>query len=357
MKYTQHNWYALLALLVAFALGSCGSSKQATGTNAGKQYNTYAVAFYNMENLFDTEDDPNNKGDDDYLPTGPYAWTQVQYEKKLDNLARVISLLGQEHTPYGPAFIGTAEIENRRVLEDLTQRDAIKAMGLKVIHEDGPDRRGIDVAALYNPNIFKLEGYKYYPFKWDECPDFVTRDQLHVYGTIAGERIHFIVLHWPSRYGGHKSNPLREAAARTTLAIVEEIQASEPDAKVVIMGDLNDDPTNTSVTEVLNAKTHRSEVAPKGIYNPSASLFAKGIGTLVYQNKWNFFDQMMVTHGLISSGSNLRLWKMEVFDRNFLITQEGKRKGYPHRTFENNSFIDGYSDHFPVLIYLLQERH
>lgn len=99
MKYTKQNWYALLALLVAFALGSCGSSKQATGTKSGKQYNTYAVAFYNMENLFDTEDDPSNKGDNDYLPTGPYAWTQVQYEKKLDNLARVISLLGQDHPP------------------------------------------------------------------------------------------------------------------------------------------------------------------------------------------------------------------------------------------------------------------
>lgn len=355
MKYIQNRWYTLWLLIVALALGSCGSSKQAT-TQSGKQYNTYAVAFYNMENLFDTEDDPNNPGDNDFLPTGPYAWTQSQYERKLDNLARVISQLGRDHTPYGPALIGVAEIENRKVLDDLTQREEIKEMGLRVIHEDGPDRRGIDVAALYNPQIFTLEGYKYYPFKWEERPDFVTRDQLHIYGTIAGERIHFIILHWPSRYGGNQSNPLREAAAKTTLSIVKEIQKEEPNAKIVIMGDLNDDPTNTSVTEVLNAKSHRSEVAPQGIYNPSASLFEKGIGTLVYQNKWNFFDQMMVTQSLISKESKLRLWKMEVFDRNYLITQEGKRKGYPHRTFENNSFINGYSDHFPVLIYLLKER-
>ncbi|MDO5017268.1 MAG: endonuclease/exonuclease/phosphatase family protein [Porphyromonas sp.] len=355
MKHLQDHWYGLLTLLLVLGLTGCGATKT-VGTTTAKQYDTYSIAFYNMENLFDTQDDPDNSGDDDFLPTGPYAWTQKQYEQKLDNLARVISLLGRENTPYGPAFIGTSEIENRRVLEDLVTRDAIKGMGLKVIHEDGPDRRGIDVAALYNPNIFELERYEYIPFKWDENPDFVTRDQLHAYGKIAGEQIHFIVLHWPSRYGGSKSSPLREAAARTTLSIVQKIQASDPDANIVIMGDLNDDPTNVSVSEVLNAKKKRSEVPNQGLYNPSASLFEKGVGTLVYQNKWNFFDQMMVSRHLISKESGLRLWKMEVFDRDFLITQEGKRKGYPHRTFENNSFINGYSDHFPVLIYLLKER-
>lgn len=354
-RYKQ-QWHLLWVLVVALCLGSCGSSRQASHSTDGKQYSTYAVSFYNMENLFDTEDDPNNTGDNDFLPTGPYRWTQQQYEQKLDNLARVISLLGRENTPYGPAFIGTAEIENRRVLEDLVARDAIKSMGLKVIHEDGPDRRGIDVAALYNPNIFELEGYKTHTFHWKENPNFTTRDQLHVYGKIAGERIHFIVLHWPSRYGGAKSNPLRNATAALTLEIINGIYAEEPDAKIIVMGDLNDDPINTSVTEVLKAKPRRSEVGFQELYNPSHSLFAKGIGTLVYQNKWNFFDQMIVSHGLLSKESQLRLWKMEVFNRDFLVTPEGKRKGYPHRTFESNSFINGYSDHFPVLLYLVKER-
>lgn len=346
----------LLVTLVALALWSCGAPKQAVRGDEGKQYNTYTISFYNFENLFDCEDDPNNTGDDDFLPNGPYRWTQAQYERKLDNLARVVNVLGKEVTPYGPAFLGCSEIENRRVLEDLVVRDEIKDMGLKVIHEDGPDRRGIDVAALYNPAIFKLEGYEYHRLKWAERPDFVTRDQLHAYGYIAGEKIHFIVVHWPSRYGGSQSDSLRRATASLSLEIIEGIHATEPNAKIVLMGDFNDDPTNASVTEVLKAKRLRSEVKNQGLYNPAATLFEKGIGTLVYKDSWNLFDQMIISKGLLDDGSKLRLWKMEVFNRDFLVTQEGRRKGYPHRTFENNTFIDGYSDHFPVLIYLVQER-
>lgn len=354
MRKILFSWRTLVVLLTALALGSCGSTKQVTSN--GKQYNSYAVGFYNLENLFDCEDDPNNSGDDDFLPTGSYRWTPAQYERKLDNIARVIGMMGKEVTPYGAAFLGVAEVENRRVLEDLVVRDQIKGMGLKVIHEDGPDRRGIDVAALYNPNIFTLEGYEYHTLKIEDRPEFVTRDQLHAYGYIAGEKIHFIVAHWPSRYGGGASEPLRLAAAGLTKEIIAAIHAQEPDAKIVMMGDLNDDPTNRSVTEVLNAKALRSEVGPQGLYNPSASLLSKGIGTLAYNDSWNFFDQMIVSKGLLTDDSKLRLWKMEVINEDFLVTQEGKRKGYPHRTFENNSFIDGFSDHFPVVLYLLQER-
>lgn len=356
MRKTLFTWRSLIVLVAALVLGSCGSSKQVAGNGDGKQYNTYAVGFYNLENLFDYEDDPNNSGDDDFLPTGPYRWTKVQYEQKLDNLARVLSRLGKEVTPYGAGFIGVSEVENRRVLEDLVLRDELKGMGLKVIHEDSPDRRGIDVAALYNPNIFTLEGYEYHKLNWDERPDFLTRDQLHAYGYIAGEKVHFIVVHWPSRYGGGTSEPLRLATARLSKEIIDGIHAKEPDAKIVMMGDFNDDPTNKSVTEVLNAKSLRSEVGAQGLYNPSASLLAKGIGTLVYNDSWNFFDQMIVSKGLLKDDSRLRLWKMEVFNRDFLVQQEGSKKGYLHRSFQNNTFINGYSDHFPVIVYLVQER-
>ncbi len=356
MKNRLITWQALLASSLLLLFGSFTTHKQAGVAGDGKQYNAYAVVFYNLENLFDYEDDPDNTGDDDFLPTGPYRWTRTQYERKLDNLARVLSQLGKEVTPYGAAFFGVSEVENRRVLEDLVLRDELKGMGLKVIHEDSPDRRGIDVAALYNPNIFTLEGYQYHRLNWDERPDFLTRDQLHVYGHIAGERVHFIVVHWPSRYGGGTSEHLRLATARLSKEIIDGIHAEEPDAKIILMGDFNDDPTNNSVTEVLNAKSIRSEVGAQGLYSPAASLLAKGIGTLVYNNSWNFFDQMIISKGLLKEDSKLRLWKMEVFNRDFLVTQEGKRKGYPHRTFENNSFIDGYSDHFPVIVYLVQER-
>lgn len=344
--------------LMLLILASCGTSQQASrqGAESDKQYTSYAVAFYNVENLFDTVDDPNNRGDDEFLPSGPYNWTEAKYERKLDNIARVIGQIAREHTPMGPAFIGISEVENRQVLEDLVAREAIKNMGLKVIHEEGPDRRGIDVAALYNPNIFTLISYETVPFiHLEENLDFVTRDHLHVTGILGGEKIHLIVGHWPSRYGGAASNYLREAAAMTVRGIMAKIYESEPDANIVFMGDLNDDPTNSSVIDVLGAKGKRSEVRYEGLYNPSYSLYQQGIGTLVYQDKWNFFDQMIVSHGLLRE-PGLRLWKMEVFSPEYLIRQEGRRKGYPHRTFENNSFIEGYSDHFPVLIYLVKER-
>lgn len=356
MKRVLHNSLALSLLLLILA--SCGTTQQTSRQGAGsdKQYTSYAVAFYNVENLFDTVDDPSNRGDDEFLPTGPYNWTETKYERKLDNIARVISQITREHTPMGPAFIGIAEVENRKVLEDLVSRDAVKNMGLQVIHEDGPDRRGVDVAALYNPNIFTLISYESVPFiSLKENPSFVTRDHLHVTGLLGGERIHFIVGHWPSRYGGGASNYLREAAAKTVNGIIAKIYETEPDANIVIMGDLNDDPTNSSVMNVLGAKSKRSEVGYEGLYNPSYSLFQQGVGTLVYQDKWNFFDQMIVSHGLLRE-PGLRLWKMEVFSPEYLIRQEGRRKGYPHRSFEDNSFIDGYSDHFPVLIYLLREK-
>lgn len=354
MKRIHPLFTLLFTLLTLLAWGGHGATRQAA--EGGKQYNAYAVGFYNLENLFDCEDDPTNPGDDDFLPAGPYRWTQGQYDRKLNNLARVLARLGKGITPYGAAFIGVAEVENRRVLEDLVAREEIKGLSLKVIHAEGPDRRGIDVAALYNPNIFTLESYQYHTLKWEEQPDFVTRDQLHAQGRIGGERVHFIVMHWPSRYGGGASEPSRLAAARLTRRIVDSILAVEPEARIIAMGDLNDDPTNRSVVEVLGSKVRKSEVPPEGFYNPGASLLSKGIGTLVYLNSWNFFDQMLVSHGLLREESGLRFWKMEVFNPDFLITKEGKRKGYPHRTFEDNSFTNGYSDHFPVVSYLVQPR-
>lgn len=349
------SWTALLVLLL---LAGCGTTRQSTRTGTGKQYSTYAVAFYNVENLFDAEDDPSNKGDDEFLPSGPYNWTQPKYEKKLDNIALVLSQLGREHTPMGPAIIGVAEVENRRVLEDLVRRPKVKEMNLKVVHHDSPDRRGIDVALLYNPNLFTVTNqvaHRYPELK--DHPGFRTRDQLLVSGRLAGEEVHVIVCHWPSRYGGAKSSPLREAAAGLTRHIADSLYSINPHAKIIVMGDMNDDPDNASMAEVLQAKQFKNEVPTQGFYNTTWAPFAQGIGTLVYQDKWNLFDQIAISEPLLSDGNKqLTYWKLDVFNRPFLHTKEGKRKGYPHRTFDGNTFIDGYSDHFPVVIYLVKER-
>ena len=320
-----------------------------------KSYGVYSLAFYNVENLFDTEDDPDNWGDDDYLPEGSYKWTNDKYEKKLDNIAKVLSRLAREQTPLGPAVIGVAEVENRRVLEDLVKRPAVAEMNLMIIHQDSPDRRGIDVGLLYNPALFEVENYKVHPYNSDN-PNYTTRDHLLVSGKIAGERIHVIVNHWPSRFGGARSSALREHAARNIIAIADSIYANEPEAKIVMMGDLNDDPNDKSMKDVLKAKKKQNEVKPQGWFNPMWALYDKGVGSLAYQGKWNLFDQIVVSHSMLGKDySTLKYWKAEVFNRDFLIQKEGKNKGYPHRTFSGNTFIDGYSDHFPTLIYLLKE--
>ncbi len=327
------------------------------GVHAQKSYAAYCVGFYNVENLFDTDDDPNNEGDNDYLPTGPYNWTPAKYNKKLDNIAKVISRLGRDYTQAGPAVLGVAEVENRRVLEDLVKNHRISDSGYKVIHYDSPDRRGIDVGLLYNPKLFQVTNSAVKPFVFPGMPEFKSRDQLIVSGMLAGEPLHVIVCHWPSRYGGNKSSKFREQAASITQSIVDSLQTIDPLANIVIMGDLNDDPTDKSTRVVLNAKKEIKDVKKGGLYNTMWKLYDKGIGSLAYQNKWNLFDQIIVSYGLLGKHdqSGLKFWKSEVFNKDFLIQKEGKRKGYPWRTFEGSTFIDGYSDHFPTLIYLIKE--
>lgn len=322
-----------------------------------KEYEVYAIAFYNLENLFDTIDDVDNNGDNEFLPEGVYKWTKEKYEKKLDNIAKVISRLGKQYCPYGAAAIGVAEVENRKVLEDLVQRPAIAEMGLQIIHKDSPDRRGIDVALLYNPKLFSVTGYSTHRFQYADTT-YVTRDQLLVNGLLAGEPIHLLVNHWPSRYG-NKSSALREAAATVANSVIDSLRDTDSNAKIILMGDLNDDPVNKSCREVLNAQKKKRKVKTNGLYNPMWRLFDQGIGSLAYQGKWSLFDQMIVSKSLINEKqkiNNLRFWKVKVFGKDFLVQKEGKHKGYPLRTFSNNTFINGYSDHFPVITYLIREK-
>lgn len=321
-----------------------------------RTYEVYPVAFYNLENLFDLVDDPDNRGDDEFLADGPYNWTREKYEKKLDNLAEVISRLGREYSPLGPAVIGVSEVENRKVLEDLVKRPAITNMGLAIVHQDSPDRRGIDVAMLYNPRLFHPEGYRLIPYVGEDS-GYVSRDHLLVSGTLAGERIHLMVGHWPSRYGGDISSPLRERAAAIVKTAADSLcEAEGGKSKLLIMGDLNDDPTNRSVRKVLDARKQIREVKKCGLYNPMWRLYEMGVGSLAYQGKWSLFDQIIVSHELLQDPTQLRYWKAEIFNRSFLIQQEGSNRGYPHRTFSNNTFINGYSDHLPVLLYLIKEQ-
>ncbi|MBP1617846.1 MAG: endonuclease [Bacteroidetes bacterium] len=327
-------------LLLLFVLSSSAQDKR----------QIYAVAFYNLENLFDTQRDT-TINDVDFTPNGSYAWTQDKYHKKLNNMSYVISQLGKEYTPDGPAVIGVSEIENQKVLEDLISTGKLASVGYGIVHYDSPDRRGIDVGLLYNPKLFTVTSSRTYAYLMPEEPDFRTRDVLLVNGILAGEDFHVIVNHWPSRRGGNKSSYSREFAAEIVKSIADSIYKVNPKSKIVIMGDLNDDPFNKSVKTVLGAKGKQKDVKSGELYNPFWQLLKKGIGSLFYQGNWNLFDQIIISQTFLSKEAALKFWKAEVFNKDFLIQKEGAYKGYPFRTFSGNRFQNGYSDHFPTIVY------
>lgn len=322
-----------------------------------KEYQVSAIAFYNFENLFDTVHDP-YKFDEEFTPTGAYQYTDQIYHQKLHNLATVLQKLATELTPDGPAIIGTAEVENDHVLADLTAQPEIKNRNYQFVHFESPDSRGIDVALLYNPKYFKvLHSRALYTdiSKFGEKGG-KTRDVLYVHGILAGDTVNVFVNHWPSRRGGQAaSEPLRAIAAGVSKKVIDSLMAINPHTKVIVMGDLNDDPVDASVAKVLGAKGNIDEVKPSGLYNPWVNFYKKGLGTLGYNDSWNLFDQIMISGAFLKkSDDHWRYYKAEVFNKDFLVAKFGQYKGYPHRSFDGNTWINGYSDHFPTIIYLVK---
>ena len=317
----------------------------------------YAVAFYNLENLFDTINQP-DINDDEFTPEGSYRWGSLKYNNKLEKLAYAISKLATDKfCPQGPAIIGVSEVENRSVLEDLIKTGELANRNYDIVHFDSPDPRGIDVGLLYDRNQFTVDTAFNVRLRIDDVPDFRTRDQLVVSGRLANERLHVIVNHWPSRLGGErKSSPRRETAAALSKHIADSILAADSESKVIIMGDLNDDPNNKSCAKILGAVKKQEDVQPGGYFNAMWETFDTGIGTLAYNGKWNLFDQMILTSNLIGKDrSTLKYFKTEIYNKDFLKQENGKYKGYPLRTHAQGRYLNGYSDHFPVIIYLAKK--
>lgn len=321
-----------------------------------KAYHLVCVGFYNIENLFDTIDDPLTN-DEEYLPSGAKKWNTAKYNDKLNKLSKVIAQLGTEKTPDGISLIGLAEVENHGVLKDLISTDALQKRNMDIVHYDGPDRRGVDVALLYRKDHFKLISSRSITLENPDNPNFKTRDQLLVTGELFGERMHFMVAHWPSRRGGEKrSAPLRLLAGQLGRAVIDSIRNEEPNAKIIYMGDLNDDPVNKSVTIGLRAKGNIEKLQEGDLYNASWKLFKEGIGTLAWNDVWNLFDQMIITPSLINDPENGFIYhKKAVFSKPFVKQQEGNFKGYPFRSFIGDRYDGGYSDHFAVYMFLKRE--
>ena len=315
------------------------------------------MVFYNLENLFDIYNDPETH-DDEFTPEGVKQWNQLRYEKKLWNMERVLFDLAAQKKDY-PIVIGVSEIENRKVLEDLIAQPKLKGGNYRICHYDSPDARGVDVAFLYRSDVFKLEGSDNIKLNVEGLPNFRTRDLVVMWGTIEDEPFYFLVSHWPSRLGGKEASQFkRDACATQIREIKDSLMAQNPATKVIVMGDFNDDATDDSIVKVMGAKGKVEELQPGDFFNPYNEMLRAGLGTLAYQDEWNLFDNICVTENLINAeDGKLRVIKGKkyygnIFTRPYMLQLEGQYKNYPLRTFVSNNFQDGYSDHFPVYIYI-----
>ena len=323
-----------------------------------KDYQIATIVFYNVENLFDTEDNPETF-DDDRTAAGKDVWNEVKYLQKIANISRVLAEIGTETNPEPPAIIGLCEIENRKVLEDLIAHPNLNNYKYGIIHFDSQDERGVDVALLYRTRYFlPLETKKHKLFIYEaENPakrDY-TRDQLVVTGLLNNEELNFIVNHWPSRGGGEaRSAYKREKAALLNKKIIDSLVRVNPEAKIISMGDFNDDPNNKSFKKVLKTEADKKNLPDNSLYNPMENMLKSGKGSLAYRDTWNLFDQIYMTSNLVNSGQGFEFYKAGIFNKPYLITQNGQFKGYPFRTYGYSGYEGGYSDHFPVYIYLIR---
>ena len=314
--------------------------------SAQKSFVGYAIGFYNQENLFDTCHDE-GKNDYEYLPAK--GWNGLKYSNKLKNMAQVLSEMGADVIPVGCAAIGLAEVENDNVLKDLVAQPVLAKRGFNFVHIEGPDRRGIDCALLYNPQLFQVRNVKLVPYVQELKKDsaFYTRGFLTVSGTLANEHVTIIVCHLPSRFS---ASFYRESGARQIKVVKDSLLREDPTCKVIVMGDMNDDPEDASMYKELAAKENINKVKADEMFNPWYNVHQSGTGTLSYQGAWNLFDQIILSPTLINQNgskdySTLKYWKNQIFRRDYMFQTEGKYKGSPKRTTAGGVWLNGYSDH------------
>lgn len=319
----------------------------------------YKVVFYNLENFFDTINDPEVR-DDEFTPEGPKKWNSAKYYKKLENVERVFFDIAAINEDY-PVVIGVSEVENRNVLEDIVATRKMVPGNYRISHFDSPEARGVDVAFLYRPDVFKMEGEKAVRTVIPSLPNFKTRDILTMWGTIDEEPFFFMVAHWPSRLGGREASEFKRiAVAEQMRSIADSVRKANPATKVVMMGDFNDDPIDKSMTQGLGAKLKMKDLQEGDLYNPFGDMLKAGYGSLAYGDAWNIFDNIVVSDNLAKgSTGKLKLQQApkskfygNIFKQHYMVQKEGQYKGYPLRTYVGNNFQGGFSDHFPTYIYI-----
>jgi hypothetical protein len=314
------------------------------------------IGFYNLENLYDTIDHP-SVNDEEFTPKGKRHYGTAIFRDKLGKLATVIAGMGTEYSSRGPVLLGVAELENDTVLQYLVQHPLIRERNYHIVHAPSKDARGIDVAMLYQPDqFFPLGADKLYvPLPGASKDAYHTRDILYVKGLLQQDTVHIYVNHWPSRRGGKKrSEQARMKAAGVCRRHMDSLLRESPGAKLILMGDLNDDPTDRSIREVLKSHGNKALVAANELYNPWVQFYERGIGTLAHNDAWGLFDQILLSRSwLHAHKTGLRLYSAHIYDQPFMRETTGRYRGYPMRTWDGFRYRGGYSDHFPVYLVLM----
>lgn len=342
-----------LFILSFISLVGSLSLKTAEGQPTQKR-NSYRMVFYNVENYFDTVNDPDKK-DDEFTPDGFKRWNFYRYKEKQNKIAKTLIAAGQWKVP---ALVGLAEVENRQVLKDLLQFSPLAEFDYRILHKESPDWRGIDVALLYRANVFKPLDTSFLPVTFEDTSHSPTRDILYAKGLVANQdTLHLFVNHWPSRYGGKaETDPKRARAARILRNKVTAINTNVKQPKIIITGDFNDGPGNKSIKQVLNAKPVRDdsrEGRPLLVNMMNVKSKSDQQGSYKYQYKWHTFDQFIISRYLLEAKQGLTVQKggANIFRSDFLLKEDDDYPGLkPHRTYLGPRYKGGYSDHLPVLL-------
>lgn len=332
----------LLFTVFFFLLASCSNGKY-------KKRRNLTVAFYNVENLFDTVDNP-HKNDNEFLPQSKKKWNHKRYSKKIEDLAKVLSTINKNELP---EIVGLCEVENRAVIADLINNKHLKNGNYKIVHYESPDFRGIDCALIYRPDEFKVLTSFPVKVKFKNKPNYTTRDILYVKGkTKNREILHIFVNHWPSRIGGlAKSEPRRIEVATILRSKIDSILTQSPGANIIVMGDMNDEPSNKSLAQVLGAGKPATEQA--GLVNLMYPVHEQKRGSYLYRGNWNMLDNLVVSLGLLDEkGFRCSPEKGFVFHKKWMEYKNKKGEISPNRTYGGPNYYGGISDHFPVYFHL-----
>lgn len=339
MNFKTVSHSLVVAVFTAFLLASC------TSLDSRKPIE---VVFYNVENLFDTAED-STVWDDEFLPDSAKDWTQERYRKKLVDLAKVLTAISEDDLP---EVVGVCEVENRQVVEDLFKTDSLGKTKFNIIHEDSPDKRGIDVALAYNSEVLSELHHEKIRYAFAFEPETTTRDILYAKLLSGSDTLHFFVNHWPSRRGGQEaSEPKRLKAATMLRTKIDSILLKDKNAKIIAMGDFNDYPNNRSMTEIMNCEPGANQRLTNLTYNFHES----GLGTYNYKGEWGMLDQFIVSDGLLysengfaTSDSSATIMKE---DWQLYFPENGGEPS-PSRTYGGPNYYGGYSDHLPIRLTL-----